>query len=273
VNLETLEKHRLRNWRQDGTNSIPNPEAAVDFVNQVGVCPLYKASSEFPNLFQSYVGDPNAKADSGWDTASGEVYSWRWKIGKTDSAFYAAIVGRKPTWVSWPMLPFCLAALMERRTPDELFDLGLISVNAHKIASVLDDAGGVLSTKELRAQAGFPTGKENRNAYLKAVGELESFVLLAKKMAPGEDSDDMSHALIPSFYRAQTDKALAMSQHDGLNELVRVYIKFAAYLKPIAFAKSLKLPKEVVLETLPELGLKQIEDQGQTIYFDSNLEN
>jgi hypothetical protein len=272
VTLETLEKHRLRNWRQDGNNNIPDPEAAIDFINLVGICPLYKASSEFPNLFQAYVGDANAKGDSGWDTPSGEVYTWRWKIGKTEKAFYAAIVDKKPTWVSWEMLPTCLASVMERRTPDELFDLGLISVNAHKIATVLDEAEGVLSTKELRKQAGFPTGKENRNAYLKAVGELETFLLLAKKMTLGEDSDDMSHALIPIFYRAQTDQALAMSQEDALRDLISNHIKFAAFVNPTVFAKSLKLPKELVMQTMQSLeNLKRLDQEGQVLFYDSNL--
>src|SRR5256885_14228726 len=60
---------------------------ASAFIERVGVATLSPASPEFPNLFSAYVGDPHTKTDSGWETPSGEVYGWRWTLGRSSAAF------------------------------------------------------------------------------------------------------------------------------------------------------------------------------------------
>ena len=40
-----------------------------------------------------------------WDSPAGEVYVWRWALGRKEVAFYSAIVRKRPTWVSWTLLP------------------------------------------------------------------------------------------------------------------------------------------------------------------------
>ncbi|MFN8540804.1 MAG: hypothetical protein U0232_25415 [Thermomicrobiales bacterium] len=62
----------------------------------------------------------------------------------------------------------------------------------------LTEAGGVLDTGTLRRAAGFPTGKEQRVAYLKAVAELDAKLLLAKVFSP--DDQDMRHILVQTRY-------------------------------------------------------------------------
>ena len=268
MDLSELEKQRLECWCQDGKHSVPDPTAAVDFINKVGICPLYKASDEFPDLFHAHTSDPTQVPDASWDSISGEIYTWRWKIGGTDGAFYAALVAKKPTWVAWKLLPDVLTAFMDRRTPDELFDLGLLSADGHKIAAVLEEAGGVLSTKDLRKEAGFPTGKENRKSFLKAVEELESFLWLAKKTSEGVD--DMSHAYIPTFYKAQSEQAYNSDPADGLKAVLGAYIEVAKFVRPLPFAKAFRIKAEAVESAATSLGLSQLEESGKTIYYKEN---
>jgi hypothetical protein len=269
MDLSELEKRRLESWCQDGKHRIADPGEAVKFIDRVGICPLYRASDEFPDLFHGHTSDPTLVPDASWDSISGEIYTWRWKIGGTDGAFYAALVGKKPTWVSWKLLPDVLAAFMDRRTPDELFDLGLLSANGHKIAAALEEAGGVLSTKDLRKQAGFPTGKENRKNYLKAIEELESFLWLAKKTSEGVD--DMSHALIPTFYKEQAEYAYKTDPANGLKAVLAAYVEGARFVRPAAFAKAFRIKPDAVMGAVVSPGLLKLDENGKTIYYKENL--
>jgi hypothetical protein len=244
--LEILKAKRLAKWRQDGSSKIPDPDAAAAFIDEVGICTHYAASSEFPNLFQGYMGDGNAKTTASWDSPSGHVYTWRWALGRKHVAFYGAIVAGKPTWVSWEVLPYLLAACMEMRTPDELYDAGLISEPAYKVASAFDGTDGVLSTKELRERAGFPTGKDNRARYLKALGELESLLLIAKRFGEGPAGEDMNHALVDVHYREFSEKARAGGPEAGLVGLLERYLPGAVFLDPKVFSRHLRLSPEAL---------------------------
>jgi len=240
IDVGQLKAKRLAKWHLDGKSRIPGSSEAVQFIEEMGVCTLFAASPEFPNLYQAHMGDANAKTQASWDSPTGHVYTWRWEIGKPHSAFYAAIVAGKPTWVSWATLPHMLAARMEMRTPDELYDSGLISERAYKLACAFDDTEGVLSTRELRNRAGFPSGKENRAQYLKALGELESLLLVANRFSDQGD-DDMSHVLVDYHYREIAEEARRIGPEAGLAGLLERYLPAAVYIEPKAFARHLRL--------------------------------
>lgn len=241
IDLEDLKAMRLANWRQDGKRKLADPREAISFIEEVGISTLFAASSEFPDLYRGHMGDANAKTQASWDSPSGHVYSWRWEIGRPHAAFYASIVAGKPTWVSWEMLPYLLAACMEMRTPDELYDSGLISESAYKIASAFEDKDGVLSTKDLRTRGGFPTGKDNRARYLKALAELEGLLLVANRFAAGQDDTDMDHALVDYHYRDFAEQARKIGPDQGLKGLLERYLPRAVYLDTKAFARHLRL--------------------------------
>ena len=60
----------------------------------------------------------------------GEVYGWRWGIGRPAAASYTTFVMRRPTWVSWDLLPAVLRLRAPCSTPDELHGAGAISAGA-----------------------------------------------------------------------------------------------------------------------------------------------
>lgn len=257
-----LEKRRLL-WRQVPDGNVPDPEAARAFIDQVGVCTLYPASSEFPNLFHAHAGDPDAKTSSSWDSPSGRVYCWRWALGKAQAAFYGSVVARKPTWVSWEALPCLLGALMERRDLEAVYRAGELSLEARRVAQAYADGETVLSTKELRARAGFPTGKENRAAYLRAVDELESRLLLAKAFPAEEGEDDMAHAWVPAAYPEAVAKARAMKPDDAFAELLGRVLPWAVFLDPKVVARHLRVDLARVHaagETLAQNGKATLEN-------------
>jgi hypothetical protein len=238
---QALRARRLERWGQTPGTRIGGPEAAVALIERVGVATLFPATAEVPNLYHAYMGDPEARTDSGHDSPSGEVYGWRWALGRREAAFYTAIVRNRPTWVGWALLPAVLRLRGELRAAGELHRAGELSGNALRVARALEEAGGVLSTGELRREAGFPTGKEQRAAYLKAVEELDTRLLLAKVFAARDD--DMRHALVRVRYPEQAAAAEGLTREEALERVLAVYLPQAVYAVPAVLAKDLRLPE------------------------------
>ena len=236
-----LHARRLERWRQTPATKLAGHADAPELIGRVGVATLYPASPEVPDLFHAYMGDPDAKTEQKWDSPSGEVYSWRWTLGRAGAAFYGVLVRNRPTLVSWELLPAVLALCGETRTPDELYDGGELSPAAYRVAQTLDRAGGALTTGELRREAGFPTGKEQRQTYLKAVDELDSRLLLAKVFAA--DGDELSHALIAQRFPGHAEAARKITRTAAWDRLLAVYLPNAIYAAPANLARHLKLPE------------------------------
>jgi hypothetical protein len=249
--MNDLQVRRLISWRQTPDTGIPDTAAAAEFINRVGVATLYPVSPEVPNLYHGYVRDREARTDSHWDSPSGHVYTWRWEMGKANAAFYSVLVKKRPTFVSWDLLPSVLRLRGELRTPDELADLAVISPAAYRIAEALENAGGFLSTSELRQAAGFPTGKEERAAYLKAVEELDSRLMLAKVFI--NDADAMGHALVATAYPEQVEEAERATREGALDRLLRAYLPNAVYALPTVLARHTGIPEEELRAGLERL--------------------
>src|SRR5215472_19052169 len=135
--LLTLQTLRQERWCQTPATRIPDSAAAPALIERVGIATLYPASPEIPNLYHAYIGDPTAKTEAKWDSPSGEVYGWRWSLGRQGVAFYTTLVCRRSTWVSWKLLPAVLRLCGETRSPEELYDAGALSRDAHRIAESL----------------------------------------------------------------------------------------------------------------------------------------
>ena len=252
---QALTARRLVNWGQSVQTRVPDPGAGAVLVERLGIATLYPVSPELPDLLHAYTGDPAAKPDSNWDSPSGEVYAWRWELGRREAAFYTAIVRGRPTLVSWALLPAVLRLRGDSGSPDQLYAGGLLSEGAIRIARALQNAGGVLGTSELRQAAGFPTGKEQRAAFLKAVAELDSRLLLAKVFS--RDDQDMRHALTAARYPEATEAARALDAAEAIDAVLSAYLPHAVYALPVPLSKHLGLELAALrggLERLAEAG-------------------
>lgn len=245
---DTLIGRRLASWQQRKTTRLSRWEEAPSAIERFGIVTLFPASPEVPNLFHAYMGDPDAKVDSGHESPSGHVYGWRWTLGGREAAFYGTIVRNRPTWVSWSLTPAILRLRAELRAPEELYQAGELSGNARRIAEALEASGGALSTGDLRREAGFPTGKEQRRAYLKAMDELDRRLLVAKVFAAG--STDMSHALVRSRYPELCAAADRLPRADAWSALLDVYLSHAVYIVPSTLARHLNLPEPELRDAL-----------------------
>lgn len=246
VDFDQLRLRRLESWCQDGIHRIVDPAAAKQFINLHGIVTHYASSSEVPNLFDGYMSEPKAKVEPSWDSPSGHVYGWRWDIGRSGAAFYSALVARKPTWISWDVLPYILGFAMERREPEHLYEDGLLSNDAIRIVRAYEGTSGVLSTKDLRVRAGFPTGKQNRAAYLKAVDELDGCLLLAKVFDREGGGDEMSHALVRIKYPEYVSSAMQSTPLESLEAFLAYFLSRAIYVEPKVLARHLRVKSSVM---------------------------
>jgi hypothetical protein len=247
---------RRRRWGQTADTRLAGPDDAARFIERVGIATLFPASPEIPNLYHAHMGDPEAKTDSHHDSPSGEVYGWRWALGRMEAAFYSVLVCGRPTWVSWALFPAILRLCGEQRSPDDLYARGELSADAFRVAQALDDAGGTLGTGDLRRHANFPTGKAQRAAYLKAVDELDRRLLLAKVFSL--DDDEMRHTLTRTRYPRIVEAAERMTIDDAVDAFLGVYLREAVYVVPAMLAKHARLSAADL-----DAGLRRIAPAGR----------
>jgi hypothetical protein len=246
-----LAARRLANWGQTPETRCADIDAAMALIKRAGIVTHYKASDELPNLLDAYTGSPNTKVQSEWDSSTGHVYAWRWLLGRRKAGFYSAVVLKRPTWVSWSLLPAVLRPRGDSRALDEIYDAGDLSAGAYRIACALEQAGAPMSTGDLRRAAGFPTGKGERNAYLRAMVELDSRLLVAKAFSEGDE--DMRHVLTGVLCPEAVAEAATLTRAGALREVLSRYLSQAVYAVPEALAKALGLTKAEVCEGLEAL--------------------
>ncbi len=253
---QVLAAQRLVNWGQSTQTRVPDPDAAAVLIERLGIATLYPVSPELPDLLHAHTGDPYTKPDSHWDSPSGQVYTWRWELGRREAAFYTAIVRGRPTLVSWALLPAVLRLRGDARSPEQLYAGGLLSEGAIRIARALERQGGVLGTGELRRMAGFPTGKEQRAAFLKAIAELDGRLLLAKVFS--KDDQDMRHALTALRYPEATEAARTLEVEEAIDAVLSTYLPNALYALPVPLSKHLGLELAALRS-----GLERLADGGR----------
>lgn len=253
MDIQEIKQRRLKSWCQDGHDRVPDSQAAIGFVNRLGIATLYSASPEVPNLYWAYVSEAGVKSEAKWDSPSGHVYGWRWDLGRSDAAFYGSFVAKKPTWISWGLLPLVLGFAMDRRDPEMQYSDGLISNEAIRILRAFEGTNGTLSTKDLRQRAGFPTGKAERAAYLRGVEELDSRLMLAKTFDVGGEADDMFHSLVRMKYGTQFTDAMKMEPDEALTKFLAAYLAQSVYFDSKLFCKHIRVPRARFENAISEL--------------------
>lgn len=254
--LTMLRARREAAWCQTPARKLRGPDDARPLIERVGITTLFPASPEVPNLYHAYMGDPAAKTEMQWDTPSGRVYTWRWTLGRAEAAFYGVLVRKRPTHVAWGLLPAALRLWSDLRMPDELEGAGVLSPDALRIAHALDAAGGALSTGDLRRESGFPTGKDQRSAFLKAIAELDARLMLGRTFVEG--AEDAMHVLIVTHYREQAEAAERLTAEQALDAVLRAYLPAAAYAVPTVLARHVGLAEADL-----RAGLDRLVEAGQ----------
>jgi hypothetical protein len=249
--VQAAHARRLEQWGQTPATRLQDAAGAAAFLSRVGVASLFPAAPEIPNLYHAHTGDPSSRPEAKWDSPAGRVYGWRWALGRPAVACYTTLVQRRPTWITWELLPAVLRLRDAVRPPAVVRTSGELSAGAARIVQVLLDCDGVLSTGVLRALAGFPTGKAERAAFLRAVAELDDRLVLAKVFA--DDDEDMRHALVHVRYPEHVAAAASLSRPAALEAILTTYLPQAIYARPAHLARALSVPEAEVREALERL--------------------
>jgi hypothetical protein len=242
---------RAERWGQTPATRIAGPEEAAALIGRVGIATLFPASPEFADLYAAFVG-PGVPTDSGHSTPSGEVYTWRWELGRREVAFYGAVVRGKPTWVAWDLLPALLRLLGDARPLAAQVADGLLSDDSRRVAEALEGNGGALTTGDLRRLAGFETGRERRAAYLRAIAELDRRLLIGRGFGPPDEPDDhdMRQLLIAPRHPDAIAAADDLDAETAMRHVLTRYLDGAAFIRPTIFARHLRLEQGSVDRSL-----------------------
>jgi hypothetical protein len=242
----------LRGWRQTPDTRVPTDVDAAELIDKVGIATVFECSPEIANLYHAHMGDPEAKTENTWDSPAGRVYSWRWTITKTGRFFYGTVVRKRPTFVAMPVLPAILNLVADLRTPDELFDFGVISADAYRIAQCLDGIDETRNTGEIRKEAGFPTGKDHSARYHKGLAELENRLLITTEFGT-EGDGSKRHGLIFERQPSDVTAALAMTTASAVDALLAAYLPSARYAVPSILAKHVRIDESELIAGLDRL--------------------
>lgn len=253
----TPEDIRAGRWCQTPATRIAGSEEAPALIGRVGIATLFPVSPEVANLYAAFVG-PGVPTDSGHATPSGEVYSWRWELGRRAVAFYGTVVRGKPTWVAWDLLPALLRLLGDTRPLAAQVADGLLSDDARRVAEALEGNGGALTTGDLRRLAGFETGRERRAAYLRAIAELDRRLLIGRGFGPPDEPDDhdMRQLLIAARHPDAIAAADDLDAETAMRHVLTRYLQAAAFIRPTSFARHLRLERGSVDRSLAAMTIK-----------------
>jgi hypothetical protein len=174
LSLPEVEKLRARTCRRAaGVRKIRSEAEAVSFIEQMGFLPLMKiAGSVLPDLASACIRPPDWRRDY-------REWWWGWKqtLPEKRLCYYAKIVRRCGTFISWEMLPNFLVVFGAMQPYDERYRAGLLGRAEKQILDILAQQGPMF-TDDLRS-AFAPAGHKRTLEFHRAMASLQSDFLVA----------------------------------------------------------------------------------------------
>ncbi|MHC1741277.1 MAG: crosslink repair DNA glycosylase YcaQ family protein [Anaerolineaceae bacterium] len=174
LTLTSLNEYRKKMYRMKSGQRLPNPQQAVEFVNQRGFIFLWPIKGvELPSLWNAVAGD-RPVADDHDDP--GHI-SWSWKDQLLDKRvwYYARILKRRNTFISLELTPYFYALTPNFGSPEEDFydqyQQGQLTLETKLVFEALLKEGP-LDTLSLR-KASHLVGKNSNSAFAKALDQLQ----------------------------------------------------------------------------------------------------
>ncbi len=175
MNAAGLSALRDHNYRRTPDRRVHTINQAVDFINEVGFAFFWPIKGvEAPNLFHAICGRardvPRTHSDPDLNK------SWRWKDESLggDRWFYAKVLRRRATLISWEMLPYFYAASDSYGEIGDYIDeyeAGELSAEARRIYQALLE-NGPLDVLRLRREARL-AARDSKSRFERALVELQ----------------------------------------------------------------------------------------------------
>jgi hypothetical protein len=176
ITLESVEQQRSYNYHRTPDRGIQTPEAALDFVDEVGFCYFWPIKgAEMPNLFHAIAGRIRPVPMQHDDPDMTKCWSWKdASLGKRQW-YYGKLLGKRATLVSLDLLPAFYACSENIGDLDDYLEeyrSGTMTAEAKWIYEALLEHGP-LDTIKLRERANLSrAGAKSR--FERALVELQA---------------------------------------------------------------------------------------------------
>jgi len=161
VTREWIEEQRAYNYHRTPERRIESPQAALEFVDEVGFCHFWPIKgTELPNLFQAIAGRARPVPMEHDDPDIDKCWSWKDDALGQRQWYYGKLLRRRATLISLEELPVFYAAsenLGDLGDYLEEYNAGLMTAEAKWICEALLEEGP-LDTIRLREKAGLSSG-------------------------------------------------------------------------------------------------------------------
>ena len=211
ISLAEIQRLRAHRWRTAPARRISGEPGALRLIADLGFVLLMPISgAELPSIHAATRGDW-----SWWD--------WKQTLPERKACYYAKLLRRRGTFVSWELFPAFYAAYADPRPYWRLYRDGLLDRAEKEVLDLLSERGPLM-TRDVRLAFG-PRSKENTRLVKRVLVELQNRFLIT---AAGGDTEGWSHhrwALVERWVPARLlAEAASLSPTDARARLI---LKFA----------------------------------------------
>lgn len=225
IDLKRLAAHRARTFGLPPAKPLSSQSQALRFVNARGFVYFWPIKGiDLPSLWMAVAGDrpvPNEHDDPGHVT-------WRWKDDALPKRiwYYAKILRRKATMISFDILPYFYALSQNYGSPEEdhliAYEEGRLTLSAKNIYDALLKEGA-LDSISLRKAARLTSAKESE--WNRALEDLQmDFKILPVGIAEaGAWKFAFIYQITARYYPDLPEKARVITESQARAKLLELY--------------------------------------------------
>ncbi len=177
ITLAQLERLRAYRWRTDPARRISTEQGALRLITELGFVLLMPiGKEELPSIHQATGGQ--------W----GIWWDWKQTLPERKACYYAKVIRRRGTFISWDWFPAFYRAYADPRPYWRQYREGLLDREEKQVLDLLQEQGPLM-TRELRLAFG-PRSKQNTRRVKGVIVELQNRFLIT---AAGGDTTGWSH--------------------------------------------------------------------------------
>ncbi|MFB3880489.1 MAG: DNA glycosylase AlkZ-like family protein [Armatimonadota bacterium] len=177
IALSDIERLRAHRWRTQASRHIGSERGALRLIEELGFVLLVSiGDEEMPSIHAAAGGD--------W----GVWWDWKQTLPERKACYYAKVLRRRGTFISWQWFPAFYRAYADPRPYWRLYRDGLLDRAEKQVLDLLADRGPMM-TRELRLQFG-TRSKENTRRVKSILVDLQTRFLVT---TAGGDTSGWSH--------------------------------------------------------------------------------
>jgi len=177
VSLDHIDRLRAYRWRTETSRQVSSESGALKLIDDLGFVLLMPiGEEELPSIHRAAGGQ--------W----GVWWDWKQTLPQRKACYYAKVIRRRGTFISWKWFPAFYRAYADPRPYRRLYRDGILDRAEKQILDMLADRGPMM-TREIRLEFG-PRSKENTRRVKSILVDLQTRFLIT---AAGGETTGWSH--------------------------------------------------------------------------------